>query len=304
MAKSLRREIEEYFALKIGDGAFPLSGFHGEYRAWVIKNGAEYGVFIPYNGDDISEFFAGATLKSDVKVIGETETIKVLMLTCHEWALRNEFSLICEDFVELGEHDKNRKTLLKDPVAWWQKWTALLGNAQGTKYIFDIVAELSALVKLYELGENPFWSATGLNTHDIETDKESYEVKATLSKSKSVIHVSSQFQFLEGKPLFLIFSRLEESKLGKSIDDLLKIVETYDKNMVMSYNNYLYEKGYAKGNHNRKKKYVILERRKIEVTDTFPKVTEAQFIGGKMPDNISHLEYDVSIDGLLFENWK
>ena len=304
MKNKTRREIEEYFALKIGNGAYSIGSIEPEYPAWVIRNSNEYGVFVPYEGEDIFENFAGASLKSDIKIIHGIGKMQVLMLTCSEKSLRNEFSLICEEFVSPGLNGSKRKALINNPVEWWARWKALMGDEQGAHYIFDIVAELFAILKLLENGNETFWSATGLSSHDIETNAESYEVKATLNKSKSTIHISSQFQLTKEKPLYLVFTRMEKSKHGKSIDELLNEIEKYDSNNMPLYNTYLEGKGFAKGNHSRKERYRILERRKIKITKDFPKITEEVFVGGKFPDNIVRIEYDVDIEGMTYENWQ
>ena len=107
------------------------------------------------------------------------------------------------------------------------------------------------------------------------------------------------------KPLYLVFTRLEESAHGKSIDDLLKEISKYTPDSIPAYESYLKERGYPFGNHKRKmRKYVLLERRKYLVDESFPSITANSFPDGKKPDNITHIEYDIDLESLSYEEWK
>lgn len=297
---SVRKEIENYFALKTGNGAYRIKSLGKEFKAWVLRNGDDYGVIIPYDGEPVAESFSGAYLRTQVVGIEGENSINYIFFYCNENCLRNEFSLICEDFV----YPKNRDVIINNPIGWWKKWKELLGNAQHDKLVYDIIGELLAVLKLYEEGKKPYWSAMSFSSHDIETDNMSFEVKSTLKKEKSMIHISSQFQLDASRPLAIIFTRLEESTQGLSIDDILSAVSMYDKDAIKMYNEYLEARGFVKGNQGRKQKYRILERRKIIVNEKFPKITAEMFKENKFPDNISYIEYDVSLDGLEYYDWK
>ena len=126
MTSRIRSEIEQFFATQAGNGAYQISGIDAKYPAWVVKDGLEYGVMIPYFGEDVFESFSGADLKTEIKVIHSIGAVKVLMLTCTEKLLRNEFSLVCKEFVSPGDGGRNREKLLNDPIEWWKKWKALM----------------------------------------------------------------------------------------------------------------------------------------------------------------------------------
>lgn len=304
MNNKFRNEIEKHFALQGGYGAYEIHSHVPGCQFWVFNDGKEFGVFFEYEGEDIFEKFSGTELKSDVRRIENTGSIRVIMLTSRIYALRNEFSFICEDFVDPGEKGEKRKDILEQPATWWERWKILMGNSQHNKMVYDVIGELMAVLKLCELGKDPFWSAIELSSHDIESGGESFEVKSTLNKSLSQIHISSQFQLMSEKPLYLIFTRLEKSLEGQCVNDLIKKIKIYQPEKSILYNAYLCENGFEEGNHARKEKYKILERRKLLVDDTFPRITEKLFIDGKMPAEVTHLEYDVNIDGLKFENWR
>lgn len=307
MKDTIRNEIRQYFALRSGNSAYVIDSVGKDYPAWVIRKNGRFGVCVLYDGEDVYEAFAGATLHNEILNIEKYGDQNVLLLTSDNNHLRDEFSVICEDFVIAGDRGKKRLSITANPLRWWEKWKALLGDAESSKMVFDVVGELWAVIKLFELGKKPYWSAAKLNSHDIELldgAEESYEVKSTLNKTVSVIHVSSQFQFKSEKPLYLVFTRLEESEIGLCIDDLIEIIKKKDPHRIVEYENYLESHGFGKGNHYRKRKYVILERNKYIVDDSFPRITDDSFKGNMIPQGITHLEYTVSLDGLPHENWK
>ncbi len=297
-------EIRNRFALGTNSGAYLLESVGYDFRAWVSRSGHTYGVFFEYDGPPVSENFSGAVLCDDLLQVENEGYIRVLKLSASNRNLRNEFALICEDFVSPGVNGEKRKQVKRDPVAWWKRWRDLLGNAQSSKLVYDIVAELSAVLKLCEENKNPYWSAARLNSHDIELTNAAYEVKSTLKKGVTQVHISSQFQLSSEKPLYLIFTRLEKSEHGISVDDMLGKISLYQPEMIPEYNDYLERIGLRLGNHMRMEKYVVLERRKFFINDEFPKITEKIFKSEKIPKNIVHIEYDVSLEGVQFENWK
>ncbi len=304
LTKGIRKEIDNFFALKSSKGAYAISSLGRSFPAWVITTDDEYGVCIDYEGENINESFSKVSIRNSELLINGKDKHKALLLTCTDFSYRKEFSFICEEFVFPGERGENRAELLSHPLNWWRRWKELMGNTQKNKMVYDVVGELSALLKLLSSKDDPYWSATGLSTHDIETSTASYEVKSSIVKDRSVIHVNSQFQLQSGRPLYLIFTRLEESLSGDSIDDLMGEIKKYDLNNISAYEEYLSQKGFKPGNHSRKIKYSILERRKILVNSEFPKITEDMFKEEKYPSHITHIEYDVDLDGLDYENWK
>ena len=301
----LRSEIEKRYAHTSDYSAYKLDSIDEAYPAWVFRNSAsDYGVFFEYKGDPFSENFAGAFLETREFTL-ENVKKQYLTLSCKNNMLRNQFSSLSEAFVEPGENGMSRQAILKDPLSWWMSWRELLGNSQSEDRIYDIVAELMAMLKLCEEGQTEaYWSARRMQTHDIEMPNASYEVKSSVRKDIAIIHISSQFQLKSEKPVYLIYTRLEESETGESIDDLLVELSKYQYENISDYNDYIERKGLKQGNHGRKRKFVVLERRKYLVDDDFPLIRDSMFINGKLPDGVAHLEYDLSLDGISYENWK
>jgi len=303
---ALRHEIEKRFALQSELSAYKLDNLDPEYPAWVIRsNNGEYGVAIDYIGEDISERFAGAKLEAQELSIESGCSKRYLTLNCQNKHLRKQFAVLCEEFLDPGEDGAKRNAIVDNPLQWWSEWKELLGNKQSDDPVYDVIGELMALLKLCEIGRSDaYWTASRINTHDIELEDMSYEVKSSIKKETAAIHVNSQFQFKSEKPLYLIFTRLEESETGKSIDDLLVEISKYQYQYASEYNDYLESRNLNPGNHGRKRRFVILERRKYIIDEAFPLIRDESFVDGKIPECISHLEYVISLDGLHYENWK
>ena len=84
---------------------------------------------------------------------------------------------------------------------------------------------------------------------------------------------------------------MEKSSLGLSINDLKTRLVThgYDETLLESQ---LSERGHVKGSRIRDVRYKVLETRKYEVDDNFPKITKNSF---KM--------YNIDLTGTPFNNW-
>lgn len=302
----LSEEIENRFALQSDYSAYGIKSLDQHYPAWVIRltDGA-YGVAIEYNGAPVAERFSGARLETLFLNIDIQESRQYLVLICSNPHFRHPFSVLCAEFVEPGDNGEKRSSLKENPLLWWTEWKELLGNKTTEDMVYDIIGELLTVLKLCESGrEDAYWTASRLNTHDVEMEDMSYEVKSTVKKDRAIIHVNSQFQLKSHKPLYLVFIRLEESGVGVSIDDILIRISKYQYDHIDEYDDYLTSRGLPHGNHSRKKKYTILERRKYAIDSDFPLLREEDFKNDKYPDSISHIEYDINLDGIPYENWR
>ena len=95
---------------------------------------------------------------------------------------------------------------------------------------------------------------------------------------------------------------MEESLEGVSINEMKDIlVEAgYDAGKLEIE---LERQGFERGASIRNKKYKVLEKRKYEVDDSFPRITKETFKGDRYPDAITHIEYTVDLDGIGYTTW-
>lgn len=184
-----------------------------------------------------------------------------------------------------GINGSDRKDLLDNPIGWWEKWKELLGNSIYEKKPYSIIAEMLVLNELYKTDKSAKWTGVLGATHDIETDGSSYEVKSTIKRYGATVTISSQYQLDSTKKLQLYFCRLEKSKSGISINDLVNslVLNGYDSEKLEKQ---LHKLGYEYGTNVREEKYKILEKRKYNVDDKFPKITNLSFKNDKFPESV------------------
>lgn len=293
-------EVRTHFST-LYEGMRELSSLPESYPAYSLRYNGEYGVAIEFNNaQDISEESTNAKISTRVINLESGKQKKMLLLTCYDEEYRNEFASLCETFVVPGENGEIREEVLKNPLAWWDKWIGLLGNRRGKKRVYNYLAEMIILHKLLEKGISVVWAAQDKGSHDIESDLASYEVKSTIKKSDLTVTISSQHQLYSEKDLYLAFVRMEKSIEGVSINDLeRKLVESgYDKGLLSKQ---LMDFGLIKGARIRDEKYKVLEIRKYIIDEQFPKITKDSFVGGKFPESITKLTYTIDLANIKYE---
>lgn len=298
--EELINEIKNHFAANI-NGIRPLNSI-SNCPAFSYRQFGEYGLAIEFdNNSDIIYEEANQVYLYTKMLTTNNGTHMYLLLVCCDEQYRNRFAELSFDFVNPGYNGDNRKALLSDPRAWWSQWVGLLGDRKSSRSSYDIVAELLALDFLYQDDKSIQWTASEAGTHDIESATTSFEIKSTIKKSESNITVSSQHQLASANPLFLFFFRMEKSLSGYSINDVVAslVSHGYDEQFLESQ---LEKKGFIKGNGIRNTKYTILEIRKYEVNDKFPKIVEKSFKGDKFPDNIIKITYTIDLEGIKYNS--
>ncbi len=294
-------EIRENFA-SIRNGAREIKSLSKEYPAMVIRDGGGYGVIVAFDDErDIYEKFANSRLYTAFLAIGGTEK-KYLILSCALDSLRYEFAAVCAQFVEPGPNGINRSNLMRDPLAWWKRWRELMGNAIYDKEAYSVVAEMIVLDQLYANDDTVEWAAVNSGSHDIEGCKIDYEVKSTIKRYGATVTIAGQHQLQSIKRLQLYFCRLEQSKNGVSINDMEDklVARGYDKDKLEKQLDRL---GYECGASIRDKKYKVLEKRKYEVDNKFPKITKDSFKDDHIPKSVTQITYTIDLDGLEYTEW-
>ena len=127
-------------------------------------------------------------------------------------------------------------------------------------------------------------------------------MKSTVKRYGATVTIVGQHQLQSMKRLQLYFCRLEQSKSGISINDMKDklVADGYDKDKIEQQ---LYQLGYEKGASIREEKYKVLEKRKYEVDDKFPKITKASFKDERIPESVIQITYTIDLDGLEYTVW-
>lgn len=279
--------------------AMPIEGLLNDYPAWTIKSDEWYGVAI--KTDDTAEFsekFSSTRIWTVKSAEINGIPMDLLMLTCSDSDLRDEFAVICSQFIDPGINGEKRKQLISSPVTWWNNWKSLLGNSVSSTEVYMKIGELMVVDKLLEAGKTPRWSGIENATHDVELDDRSYEVKSTLSKYGYEVEISSIYQMHDaGAPLYLVFCRFEKSALGKSLNDIVNsmVNHGYPKDKLEKA---LEDAGLERGCTARSVRYKLLEMKVFPVDNSFPSLTLESFVGGTLPENITKVKYSVDLSGL------
>lgn len=296
MPTSLVEEIRAAFANLTPGYRGLLSSLPLEHPAWAYVTQSGWGVALRMPGSlMVSERFSGARIYTEPMQDGHE-----LRLESHGHQRRQEFAVVCAQFLEPGEGGEQRDSILADPAGWWKRWRELLGNAQREKKPYSVVGELLAFEHLLASGEEPVWLGPSRNSHDIETPAADYEVKSTVLKYSSTFRVAGQFQLTAPgkKPLFLVYQRFEPSMSGHSINDVVGRLAASGQNITVLEQD-LEQYGYENGASDRQRRYNLLESMKYPVDKDFPRITPASFVGGTLPPGVVSVEYDVDLAGLV-----
>jgi hypothetical protein len=292
---NLEAVIKDKFTYLQKGRAFRLQ----EFDAWVFMfNDGTYGTAIPYKGEKVNEHFANVKYySSDVEFAGVNQSYLILASTIIQ--LRNEFAIICANFLDLGLNKEFRKDIQQYPFSWWKKWRELLGNAVRVRETYSIIGEMITVKYLLQQGKNLNWKPSDYSTHDITSEGKLYEVKSTTSKYKEILTISSQFQLRD--PDFLVFCRFEKTKKGHSINYMVDELELLG--MDRSFLNLELEAiGYPEGALARSEKYKPLDIRKYTINEEFPGKELNDFLKNYSDPSVGRITYDIDLKGVKYQN--
>ncbi|MDB5937385.1 MAG: hypothetical protein JWQ01_4729 [Massilia sp.] len=296
---NLLNEIRGGFANVAPGAMLSLNSLEAPYGAWVFRDGLVFGVALDVPCETIiSERFAGASLLTVDREFGG-KAHHLLRLESSREALRHEFAAVCAQLLDPGENGEIRKALMTDPIAWWGSWRQLLGNSVRERNAYSVLGELLAFERLRAKGIYVDWLGPLSGSVDLEAAEAGYEVKSTVSRYESVVHVSGQFQLLpiKDRKLFLVHQRFEPSIAGVSIQivvDRLSATGILREWLESLLNRCGLEEGCAA----RSEKFKLLESRIFVVDDNFPRITAASFVGGSVPPGIVNVDYQIDLVGL------
>lgn len=277
----------------------PITSLPLAAPAWVFREDASFGVAVELNdGRLFSEGFAGARMATAERMVDGVPR-RLLRLESSIPSLRNEFAVVCAQMVDPGDDGAARAALLADPTEWWQRWRHLLGNALTTQTSHATLAELLAFERLLANGEQVTWLGPLGGTVDLVTPAAGFEVKSTVSRYDSRIHVSGQFQLAMADTgrLSLVHYRFEPTPSGESVDDVCRrLVAAGVASDLLE--GLLMRCGLEAGCSARSEAFALLESRLYAVDEAFPRIVPSSFASGALPNGVVHIEYQVDLAGL------
>lgn len=271
----------------------PNMSFYKDYY-WVVKLDGKQGVAIKVpKGQDVNERLENIFyFTKEYSINGQDHNL--LLLLSNQPRLYNDFATICAGFLDKLEDQSSYNEIQDNPISWWHMIKELIGNTNVEKATYSALAEMLSYYYLLKNGKDVSWVGPFGGSVDINGSEGDYEVKSTLSRYKSEVTISSQYQL---KAKYLLFYRFEPDTYGISIQDMVR--KLIDLNIdEQEIEKSLHKLDYPIGSEIRMKSYKILEVMKYLVDDNFPKILPENFIGGKLPAHITELTYKVSLDGL------
>lgn len=296
----LRDEIRSVFNIIDGDKFYILTALPEKYIGYVVSDSSCKGVGLEIDSKFKDFKFNFENIKLFVKEKSTNGRVFYMLELVTDQAFDiDKFSNLCIDFLDPGINGEKRIQIQDNPQTWIDEWKLLIGNKASDLEIYSYLGELIVLKKLLSDGKDATLTSQG--SHDIETSNSNVEVKTTIMRYQSLIQIHSKYQLqrLNNNPLYLYFVRLEQSEYGVSINSILNDLKelNYDTSNIKHKIDEL-------NSNVRDKYYKIDEVRKYLIDDKFPKITDDNFIDGKIPDNISGIVYTVDLDGLFYENVK
>ena len=273
------------------------------YETWTMKNRSEYGVAVPVKSDEeISEFFSGAHLYTDKKILNGEDEKNILFLTSEKNDNLEPFAALCAELITPGVNGELRRELERNPLAWWSSWKELLGNKNVDFRAYDVLGELWVLKYLAEHGEQAEWNGPDGATYDIDCSGYFVEVKSTTARNKKQITLSNLFQLdpPNGQKLYLVLCQFESAQEGISINSLVNDLEQLGYSSA-GLNEKLKNLGLEKGKTARKRNYILHSATRYVVDEHFPAIRESSFKGGTKPPGVVSITYTVTLDGITGE---
>lgn len=295
----LKRRILSYFIFL--KGYENKEHYLDDYRASVFKLDGELGVmFDIHESKMIDERFNAVRIRtSSFSIDGSTPSVKLVLSTRRtEQGFLEKFSMVCAEFVNLGENGSNRLSICNDPFGWYRSWAEVMGTKTVNRTPAAVIAELITLDHLLQSGENPEWEGASSGLIDIRTEKGDYEVKSSTTRDSNIIHVSSERQLIPaGKPLHLIYCCFQKSESGIAIDDVADRLEShgFPRDGIESGLDSL---GYSRGKISRYERYELVKMWEFDIDDSFPRIVPESFIGGQLPLNVTEFSYSIELSGI------
>lgn len=239
----------------------------------------------------INEEFANIKLYNLEQHISGAQ-INCLVLHCLDHSKREQFALICEDFINPAK----RIEISTDPCGWWRSWSELLGNSSSDNSPHSVLGELLVWRRMFDIGVTMTWSGPDGSTHDLVGDVFDIEVKSTTQRYGKRITISGEHQLhvAQGKKLYLAFMRFEPSLGSESINSTLGHILSRGISSTHIERD-LDRLGHPIGRHSRVESYLLHDAEIYEVTSSFPKIVPSSFFGGVLPAGIENIKYEVDL---------
>lgn len=266
------------------------------------------------------EFFSpdtgssGVQMKDRILLDGRTPR-RFIDLICRKSHLNEHFSVLVTEVVQAldapGRADQSIRAIL-------DRWRELLARermeAPSLELLTGVHAELVVLLEMAEVSSTVVdaWVGPDGERHDIVTPGGSIEVKGTRGRTgrQVEIHGLEQLAPLGEEELFLAYVGLERDPNGKSVLDLVELLEHHGCSSEGLHAGLL-KVGISSEHHEavREIRLSVRDRVTYRVDADFPRIIPATFPTGGLPPGVLSLSYTIDLTGetprpMPAEDWR
>lgn len=228
-----------------------------------------------------------------------------LAIVCLKPHLNPLFSIIAAEIIERLQSEPSSPDITAQRVL--NRWRELIERAPSElpprEVLIGAFGELYMLRQLvqYEPNSLRFWNGADRAKHDFLARSTALEVKTTTDRNRLHVTIRGHDQLeppTNGK-LYLALLRLERvGSHGESLFDLVEAITGMgaDRMLLLSQLAKL-DITYDILNNLKEDRYVVRDELIYRIDETFPKITSASFVGGRLPERVSSVNYQIDLAG-------
>ena len=246
----------------------------------------------------------GVHLKERLLIDGHRQQ-RFVDAACQDPRWNGLFSVLAEEMLaEIGcEPSPSR--------AWravLQRWRDLLDHeppaSLSREELIGLFGELWLLRMMLEQRPDALrcWRGPGGDRHDFRENGQALEVKTTIRREvwEAEIHGVEQLLAPDNGSLRLIYIRLEESRNGHNLPELIASVQAMTETSSLA--RLLVAAGYHAGDVSQysEPRLAFQEARAFIVNEDFPRIIPASFVDSIVPDRVVKLRYRIDLAGIPY----
>ncbi|MGY1665935.1 PD-(D/E)XK motif protein [Geodermatophilus sp. SYSU D00696] len=221
-------------------------------------------------------------------------------VACHRVELRDVFERLAGEICErvLARPDEYR-TIPQLTLSRWRQLLEAGKEPLGESGLMGIYGELWVLRQM--VAEDPLrriehWVGPDRAVHDFRRGAVAVEVKTSSSQNGRTveIHGSEQLAAPTAGRLYLVYLRLREAWAGMTLRQLIDEIRGLGVDPV-DFEQMLARTGISESSDTRP--FEVREELWYHIDETFPRVVPTSFIGGRVPEGVLNLNYQLDLAG-------
>jgi hypothetical protein len=277
----------------------------GQSVIFAVDNGQNRLLLIPIAPD--------ARIQEDRRSAGVQTTLRVLIdgsvrrsflaVMCLKPHLNSLFSIIAAEIIERLQVDASSPDVKAHQVL--NRWRELLERAPSylpsREVLIGAFGELYVLRQLVQHVPSAlrFWDGSDRARHDFLARSAALEVKTTTDRNRLCVTIRGHDQLEPplGSALYLALIRLERVRTGgESLFDIVETIADMGADRVQL----LTQLAKLDITHDvlvqlKEDRYVVRDEFIYKIDEDFPKITSASFAGGRLPERISAVTYQIDL---------